>query len=133
MTTDRKCLEVVAAIIVAGRRVLATQRGIGEWKDYWEFPGGKIERGETAGQALQREIREELDIDISIGRLLTTIDFDYPNFHLKMHCFLCGILSGHPRLIEHEAARWLSLAELHSVNWLPADELIIDMIDESCM
>ena len=133
MTTDRKCLEVVAAIIVAGRRVLATQRGVGEWKDYWEFPGGKIERGETAGQALQREIREELDIDISVGRLLTTIDFDYPNFHLKMHCFLCGILSGHPRLIEHEAARWLSLAELHSVNWLPADELIIDMIDESCM
>ena len=129
MTESRKDVEVVAAIIVDSGHVLATERS-GEWEGYWEFPGGKIECGETAEKALKREIHEELATDISIGRLLTTIDYDYPLFHLKMHCYLCSILSGQPTLLEHKAMRWLSLTELHSVRWLPADELIIDLIEE---
>ena len=133
MTTSRKSIEVVAAIIVDGQRVLATQRGRGEWKDYWEFPGGKVEPGETCEQALQREIHEELDTDISVGRRLTTIDYDYPAFHLRMHCFLCRILSGQPTLIEHEDANWLTVAELRCLHWLPADKLILDLIDEACL
>lgn len=119
---------MVAAIIVARGRVLSTQRGSGEWKDYWEFPGGKVEAGETAEHALQREIHEELDMDISVGRKLTTIDYDYPRFHLTMHCYLCRMLSGQPTLIEHETARWLLPTELNSVGWLPADETILKEI-----
>ena len=133
MTTGRKSIEVVAAIIAREERVLATQRSSGEWKDYWEFPGGKVEPGETNEAALRREIREELATEISVGRLLTTIDYDYPSFHLKMYCYLCHILSGHPTLLEHEAACWLSLDELNNVRWLPADELVLPLIDERCI
>lgn len=129
MTESRKDVEVVAAIIVDSGHVLTTERS-GEWEGFWEFPGGKIECGETAEEALKREIHEELATDISVGRLLTTIDYDYPHFHLKMHCYLCSILSGQPTLLEHKAMRWLSLTELHSVRWLPADELVIDLIEE---
>ena len=132
MTESRKDVEVVAAIIVDSGHVLATERS-GEWAGYWEFPGGKIERGETAEEALKREIHEELATDISVGRLLTTIDYDYPHFHLRMHCYLCRIISGHPTLLEHEAACWLSLDELNNVRWLPADVLILPLIDEICI
>ena len=123
-----KRIEVVAAIIRddAGR-IFATQRGYGEWKDWWEFPGGKIEPGESRPQALQREIREELAADIEVGELLRTIDYDYPAFHLTMHCFLCR-LTGSVTLLEHEAARWLAPSELTSVRWLPADIELIESL-----
>ena len=120
-----KTIEVVAAVIFdADGRIFATQRGYGDWKDWWEFPGGKIEPGETPRQALVREIREELDADIEVGELLRTIDYDYPAFHLTMHCFRCR-LTGSITLLEHEAARWLAPHDLPSVRWLPADEEII--------
>ena len=124
-----KQIEVVAAIIhdVEGR-IFATQRGYGDWKDWWEFPGGKIEPGETAEQALHREIWEELETSITIGELLHTIEWDYPKFHLTMHCFLCTLESGELILKEHEAARWLAPNELDSVQWLPADIQVIEMI-----
>lgn len=121
-----KTIEVVAAVIFDTQgRIFATQRGYGEWKDWWEFPGGKIEPGETPQQALKREIREELDADIEVGSLLQTIDYDYPSFHLTMHCFKCRLTDGHLTLLEHEAAKWLTPSALHSVRWLPADEEII--------
>ena len=121
-----KTIEVVAAVIFdAQGRIFATQRGYGEWKDWWEFPGGKIEPGETPQQALKREIREELDADIEVGELLRTIDYDYPSFHLTMHCFRCALTHNHLTLLEHEAAKWLLPGELQSVRWLPADEEII--------
>ena len=125
-----KSIEVVAAIIIdeAGR-VFATQRGYGEWKDWWEFPGGKIEAGETAEQALRREIREELAAEIEVGELLHTINYDYPAFHLTMHCFMCR-LQGRVTLLEHEAAKWLAPAELNSVRWLPADKEIIEILSK---
>lgn len=129
MPQTRKRIEVVAAVIILGGQVFATQRGYGEWKDWWEFPGGKIEQGETPEEALRREIREELSADISVGKLLTTVDYDYPQFHLTMHCYLCTLLS-HPTLLEHEAARWLSPAHLHTVKWLPADEGVVAIIEE---
>ena len=121
-----KQIEVVAAIIRKGDKIFATQRGYGEWKDWWEFPGGKIEPGESPEEALQREIREELAIDITIDRLLTTVDYDYPHFHLTMHCYLCQLKDDtQPHLLEHEAARWLEKSEIEEVKWLPADiELI---------
>ena len=122
-----KSIEVVAAVIYnAEGRIFATQRGYGDWKDWWEFPGGKIETGETPQEALKREIREELDTDIKIGKLIKTIDYDYPAFHLTMHCFLCTLASNHLTLKEHEASRWLAPEELKSVRWLPADEEIIE-------
>lgn len=125
-----KSIEVVAAIITDGSgRVFATQRGYGEWKDWWEFPGGKMEVGETAEQALRREIREELAAEIEVGELLHTINYDYPAFHLTMHCFMCR-LQGRVTLLEHEAAKWLAPAELNSVRWLPADEEIIDILSK---
>jgi len=128
MTSNIKTIEVVAAVIFdADRRIFATQRGYGEWKDWWEFPGGKIEPNETPEQALRREIREELDADIQVGDLLRTIDYDYPKFHLTMHCYRCTLADGHLTLLEHEAAKWLKPAELNSVKWLPADE---DLINE---
>ena len=128
MTSNIKTIEVVAAVIFdADRRIFATQRGYGEWKDWWEFPGGKIEPNETHEQALRREIREELDADIQVGDLLRTIDYDYPKFHLTMHCYRCTLADGHLTLLEHEAAKWLKPAELNSVKWLPADE---DLINE---
>ncbi len=124
-----KSIEVVAAVIFdAEGRIFATQRGYGDWKDWWEFPGGKIEAGETPEQALVREIREELDADIEVGDLLRTIEYDYPSFHLTMHCFRCAVPNGTIVLKEHEAAKWLAPAELTSVRWLPADEDIIGQL-----
>ena len=123
-----KTIEVVAAVIFDEQgRIFATQRGYGEWKDWWEFPGGKIEAGETPQQALKREIHEELDAEIEVVELLRTIDYDYPAFHLTMHCFKCTLDSA-VTLLEHEAAKWLAPSELHSVRWLPADEQIIDIL-----
>lgn len=130
MQDNLKRIEVVAAVIVHDGRVFATQRGYGDWKDYWEFPGGKVEAGETRGQALVREIREELETEISVDSFLCTIDYDYPTFHLTMHCYRCSILSGSLHLVEHEAARWLSRGELRSVGWLPADISILPLIEE---
>ena len=118
-------IEVVAAIIVKDHKVFATQRGYGEWKDFWEFPGGKIDAGETPEEALRREIKEELDTEIAVGELFTTINYDYPTFHITMHCYLCTIENGSLTLLEHEAAKWLSLEQLDSVTWLPADLLVI--------
>lgn len=118
-------IEVVAAIIVKDHKVFATQRGYGEWKDFWEFPGGKIDAGETPEEALCREIKEELDTEIAVGELFTTINYDYPTFHITMHCYLCTIENGSLTLLEHEAAKWLSLEQLDSVTWLPADLLVI--------
>lgn len=128
-----KTIEVVAAVIFdAQGRIFATQRGYGEWKDWWEFPGGKIEPGETPQQALRREIREELDAVIEVGELLRTIDYDYPTFHLTMHCFKCRLANGHLTLLEHEAAKWLTPSDLQSVRWLPADEEIIQDLSNMC-
>ncbi len=128
-----KTIEVVAAVIFDEQgRIFATQRGYGEWKDWWEFPGGKIEPGETPQQALRREIREELDADIEVGELLRTIDYDYPTFHLTMHCFKCRLANGHLTLLEHEAAKWLTPSDLQSVRWLPADEEIIQDLSNMC-
>lgn len=120
-----KSIEVVAAVIVRQGRYFATQRGYGEFKDFWEFPGGKIEPGESREEALKREIREELDTEISVDAYLTTVEFDYPEFHLTMHCFLCSVLSGHLVLLEHENALWLEREQLRSVHWLPADEAVV--------
>ena len=113
---------------IEGERVFATQRGYGEWKDWWEFPGGKMEPGETPEEALMREIREELATEIVVGPLLTTVEHDYPKFHLIMHCYLCRVCSGKLTLLEHEAARWLLRSELDSVKWLPADEPVARMV-----
>lgn len=126
-------IEVVAAIIVKDNKVFATQRGYGEWKDFWEFPGGKIDAGETPEEALRREIKEELDTEIAVGELFTTINFDYPTFHITMHCYLCTIENGSLTLLEHEAAKWLSLEQLDSVTWLPADLLVIAELQKSCI
>ena len=124
-----KQIEVVAAIIHDSEgRIFATQRGYGDWKDYWEFPGGKMEAGESPEEALRREILEELDVQIVIERFVQTIDYDYPNFHLTMHCYWCHIDSGSLILKEHEAAKWLKPNELDSVEWLPADLALINDI-----
>ena len=123
-----KSIEVVAAIIRRNGRILATQRGYGEFKDGWEFPGGKTERGETPQQALVREIKEELKSEIRVGEKLCTVEYDYPKFHLTMHCFWCDLLDGEPVLLEHEAARWLTTDELNSVDWLPADVQVVEAI-----
>ena len=125
---ERKHIEVVAAIILRERRIFATQRGYGEWKDWWEFPGGKIEPGESPEDALKREIREELATEIEVDELLTTVEYDYPKFHLTMHCYLCTIISGDLTLLEHEDARWLALDELDCVKWLPADKDVIEKL-----
>ena len=123
-----KQIEVVAAIIRKGDKIFATQRGYGEWKDWWEFPGGKMEEGESPEESLVREIREELSTEISVEELLCTVEYDYPAFHLKMHCYLCSLLTEALHLNEHEAAKWLSKEELDSVKWLPADMLVIDAL-----
>lgn len=132
-----KTVRVVAAIIKAENEkgepiIFATQRGYGEFKDGWEFPGGKIEEGETPKEALMREIREELETEIAVGELLDTLEYDYPAFHLSMDCFWAEIVSGNLILKEHEAARWLSKEELDSVEWLPADISLIDEIRGRC-
>ncbi len=124
-----KQIEVSAAIIRdAQNRIFATQRGGGDWKDWWEFPGGKIEPGETPQQALRREICEELDAEITVGELLHTVEWDYPKFHLTMRCFLCTVERGSLTLLEHEAARWLAPDDLASVQWLPADWEVIEVL-----
>lgn len=125
-----KTIEVVAAIIRRGDKLFATQRGYGPWKDFWEWPGGKVEPGETPTQALVREIREELDAEISVDKFLTTIDWDYPDFHLTMHCYICALLSESLHLNEHEAARWLRADDLRSVAWLPADDQLLPLIEK---
>ena len=123
-----KQIEVVAAIICKEGRIFATQRGYGEWQDWWEFPGGKMEAGETPEEALRREIREEMSTEISVDEYFCTVEYDYPNFHLTMHCHLCSLLTDVLHLNEHEAARWLAKDELDSVKWLPADESIIEKL-----
>ena len=123
-----KTIEVVAAIIRKENMIFATQRGHGTWKDWWEFPGGKIEEGETPEQALVREIREELSTDLSVDKFLHTVEWDYPKFHLTMHCFMCSLLTKALHLNEHEASRWLSKNDIHTVKWLPADEGLLPMI-----
>ena len=123
-----KNIEVVAAIIIQDNHVFATQRGYGEWKGWWEFPGGKIESGECPQEALKREIREELNADISVGELLETIEWDYPTFHLTMHCYLCTLESDSIHLNEHESSAWLTKDTLDSVKWLPADVILLDKI-----
>ena len=125
-----KTIEVVAAIIIKDGEVFATQRGYGEFKGWWEFPGGKMEPGESSQDALRREIREELDAEIEVKELLETVEWDYPNFHLTMHCFVCSLTSEFMRLNEHEAAAWLTKETLHSVKWLPADEGILAKIED---
>lgn len=125
-----KTIEVSAAVIIEQNRVFVTQRGYGEYKDSWEFPGGKIERGESPQEALKREIREELDTEINVGKRIMTIEYDYPSFHLTMHCFLCTIRTGSLILKEHEAAKWLDAGELYSVDWLPADLIILPEIQK---
>ncbi len=125
---DKKVVRVVAAVIRDGSRIFATQRGYGNYKDWWEFPGGKIEAGETPEQALKREIEEELDTEIKVGDFIDTIEYDYPEFHLSMDCFWCEIVEGEPKLLEAEAAKWLKKEELDSVRWLPADITIIEKI-----
>jgi len=122
-----KQIEVVAADIHdAEGRIFATQRGYGDYKDWWEFPGGKMEQGETPEEALKREIWEELETRIVVERFVATVEWDYPQFHLTMHCYLCHVESGHLELKEHEAAKWLNKDELESVNWLPADRMVIN-------
>lgn len=126
-----KSIEVVAAVIYDGKsHVFATQRGYGDMKDGWEFPGGKIEAGESPEEALKREIWEELETDIEVGQRLQVVEWDYPKFHLTMHCFWCLIKGGDLRLKEHEAARWLAMDEMDSVDWLPADRQIIGTVKE---
>lgn len=130
-----KTIHVAAAVIrgkdsLAGR-IFATQRGYGDFKDGWEFPGGKIESGETAEEALKREIREELDTEIEVGELIETVEYDYPAFHLSMQCFWCDVVSGKLTLLEHEAARWLGREDLDSVEWLPADLDLIEKLKRS--
>ena len=125
-----KQIEVVAAIIRKDDKIFATQRGYGDFKDYWEFPGGKMETGETAEEALKREILEELSTEISVDEFLCTVEYDYPAFHLTMHCYLCHVESGHLELKEHEASRWLAKDELESVEWLPADWQILGLIKD---
>lgn len=127
---ERKSIEVVAAVIIRDGKLFATQRGYGEWRGWWEFPGGKIEPGESHQEALKREIREELATDIDVKDLLHIVEYDYPKFHLKMHTYLCSILSGELTLLEHDDARWLSKENLYSVEWLPADDEVLKAIED---
>ena len=128
-----KTVRVVAAIIIHENKIFATQRGYGEFKDGWEFPGGKIEPGETPQEALVREIKEELGIEIEVKDFLETVEYDYPKFHLSMDCFFCTIRSGELVLKEHEAAKWLTAETLESVEWLPADKGLVEGIKRSML
>ena len=112
------------------KEIFATQRGYGDWKGWWEIPGGKLESGETPEQCIVREIREELATEVKAEKILGVVDYDYPTFHLTMHCILCTIVSGDLKLLEHEAAKWVTKETLRSVDWLPADRLILDKIEE---
>lgn len=123
-----KQIEVVAAIIRKDDKIFATQRGYGDFKDGWEFPGGKVEPGETPEEALKREIREELSTEISVDSFVCTVDYDYPQFHLTMHCYYCSLLDDALHLNEHEAARWLTKDQLDCVDWLPADWVVVEAI-----
>lgn len=123
-----KQIEVVAAIIRKGDKIFATQRGYGDWKDWWEFPGGKMEAEETPEEALVREIREELSAEISVVKFLCTVEHDYPAFHLTMHCYLCSLIGEALHLNEHEAARWLTKDSLYCVKWLPADVKVVEEV-----
>lgn len=125
-----KTVRVVAAIIIENGKVFATQRGYDEFKDGWEFPGGKIEPGETPEEAIVREIKEELDTEVEVIELLDTVEYDYPNFHLSMGCFICKIKSGDLVLKEHEAAKWLTKDTLGSLEWLPADMGLVGEIEK---
>ncbi len=126
-----KSIQVVAAVIFHEGKVFATQRGYGEWKDGWEFPGGKIEPGEKPEEALIREIREELDLGIAVEQKICDVEQDYPSFHLSMQCFRCSIRTGEPRLLEHEAARWLEREALYTLSWLPADQKVLPEIEKN--
>ena len=133
MNNQKKRIHVVAAVVTHDengvRKVFATQRGYGDYKDWWEFPGGKVESGETPQEALLREIKEELAADIIVKNFITTVEYDYPEFHLTMDCYMCELKSDKVTLLEHEAARWLAPDELRSVNWLPADIYVVDAIE----
>ena len=128
MQNTRKHVTVAAAIIVDDGKIFVTQRAYGEFKDGWEFPGGKIEQGETPQQAAKREVMEELDTEIEVGELFDTVEYDYPDFHLTMHCFLCTVKSGDLVLKEHQDAKWLTRESLNSVDWLPADIGLIEKL-----
>lgn len=128
METSRKTINVVAALIRDGKRVFATARGYGNYKGWWEFPGGKVEPGESPEDALVREIREELDSEISVDEYISTIEYDYPEFHLSMRCYWCSLVSGELILKEAEDAKWLDVETIDSVKWLPADITLIDEI-----
>lgn len=125
-----KTYHVVAAIIKQSDKILATQRGYGDYKDGWEFPGGKIEQNETSEEALIREIQEELAMTISVDSHVVDVSYDYPQFHLEMGCFLCSIADGTPHLLEHEAAKWLEPRDIDSVDWLPADVLVVNALKD---
>ena len=125
-----KKVNVVAANIIKDKKIFATQRGYGEFKDGWEFPGGKVEKGETPENAIVREIKEELDTEIKVKEYFDTVEYDYPNFHLSMKCYICSVLSGKLELLEHEAAKWLDKDSLDSVAWLPADLGLVDKLKD---
>lgn len=125
-----KKIEVVAAVICRRNKIYATQRGYGEFKDWWEFPGGKIEIGESPQDALKREILEELNTNIKVGYFIQTVEIDYPHFHLTMHCYLCEVVKGNLTLLEHKAARWIKLSEWNTIKWLPADDAIYERVKE---
>ncbi len=129
--SEKKTIRVVAAVIKDGERILATARGYGQYKGWWEFPGGKIEEGETQEQALIREIREELAVDISVGELIQTVEYDYPEFHLSMDCFWAEVIAGQIQLKEAEEARWLTKEDLLDVKWLPADLELVKTIKQT--
>lgn len=123
-----KTIKVAAAIIKHNGMILATQRGYGDFKDGWEFPGGKLEAGENSKEALKREIKEELDTEIQVGDLLETVEYDYPTFHLSMDCYVCTLISDKIVLKEHEASKWLGIEDIDNLNWLPADKYLIPKI-----
>lgn len=125
-----KTVNVVVAIIIKDKKIFATQRGYGEFKDGWEFPGGKVEKGETPENAIVREIKEELDTEIKVKEYFDTVEYDYPNFHLSMKCYICSVLSGKLELLEHEAAKWLDKDSLDLVAWLPADLGLVDKLKD---
>ncbi|AWK51716.1 8-oxo-dGTP diphosphatase MutT [Clostridium beijerinckii] len=125
-----KIIEVVAAIIKHDDKIFVTRRSYGEFENMWEFPGGKMEMGETREEALKREIKEELELDIDISKYLTTVDYDYPTFHLTMHCFICTISGGELQLNAHNDAKWTTLEELDQLNWVPADILVIEKLKQ---